>query len=99
MTQIARNVTMVDWGFLISGQYVIHDRDSQFYLAFQRTIDAAGVKRVVLPPRSPDLNADAERWVRSIKEEALSRMIRFGEHALRHVLKEYVAHDHAERPH
>ena len=52
-----------------------------------------------LPPRSPNLNAYAERWVRSVKDEALSRLILFGERALQHALTEYVAHYHAERPH
>jgi putative transposase len=61
MTQIARNVTMADWSFLVPGQYLIHDRDAKFCLAFQQTIDEAGVKRVVLPARSPNLNAYAER--------------------------------------
>ena len=50
-----------------------------------------------LPPRSPHVNADAERWVRSVKEECLSRLILFGEGSLRHALTEYVAHLHHER--
>ena len=58
---------------------------------FSSIIDDAGIERVVLPPRSPNLNAYAERWVRSVKEEALSRLILFGEASLRHVLNEYVA--------
>ncbi len=99
MTQTARNVTMVDWGFLAPGQYLIHDRDGKYCPAFQRIVDAAGITRVPLPPRSPNLNASAERWVRSVKEEALSGIILFGEHALRYVLKEDVAHYQAERPH
>jgi transposase InsO family protein len=99
MIQIARNVTMEEWGFLSPGQYLIHDRDSKYCLAFQQRIDAAGVTRIPLPPRSPNLNAFAERWVRSVKEEALSRLILFGEAALRHVLHEYVAHYHHERNH
>ena len=53
---------------------------------FQHTIDEAGVKQVPLPPRSPNLNAYAERWVRSVKEECLSRLIRCGEASLRHAL-------------
>jgi hypothetical protein len=57
------------------------------------------VKRVPLPPQSPNLNAYAERWVRSVKDEALSRMILFGERSLWHVLHEYVDHDHHERNH
>jgi putative transposase len=90
MMQVARNVTMEEWGFLPPGQYLIHDRDTKFCAAFQQIIDDAGVERVVLPPRSPNLNAYAERWVRSVKEECLSRMILFGEDSLRHTLQEYV---------
>jgi putative transposase len=99
MTQMARNITMADWGFVAPGQYLIHDRDTKFCLAFQQTIDAMGVKQIVLPPRSPNLNAYAERWVRSVKEEALSGLILFGERSLQHALQEYVAHYHHERPH
>jgi putative transposase len=99
MVQVARNVTMEEWGFLAPGQYLIHDRDAKFCAAFQRIIDEAGIERVVLPPRSPNLNAYAERWVRSVKDEALSRMILFGENALWHVLHEYVDHYHQERNH
>jgi len=54
---------------------------------------------VPLPPRSPHLNAYTERWVRSIKEECLSRLILCGEASLRHVLTPYVAHVHHERNH
>ena len=86
MMQIARNVTMEEWGFLSPGQYLIHDRDGKYCPAFQQIIDAAGVKRVPLPPRSPNLNAYAERWVRSVKEECLSRMILFGEASLHYAL-------------
>jgi putative transposase len=99
MVQVARHVTMVDWGFLEPGQYLIHDRDGKYCPAFQRILEDVGVKRVPLPPRSPNLNAYAERWVRSVKEDALSRVILFGEPSLRRALKEYMAHYHAERPH
>jgi putative transposase len=99
MRQIARNVTMEEWGFLAPGQYLIHDRDGKYCPAFQLIIDAAGVTRVPLPPRSPNLNAYAERWVRSVKEECLSRLILFGEASLRHALTQYVEHFHHERNH
>jgi putative transposase len=99
MQQIARNVTMDEWGFLEAGQYLIHDRDGKFCPAFKRMVEDAGVKRIPLPPKSPNLNARAERWIRSVKEEALSKMILFGERSLWHVLNEYIAHYHAERPH
>jgi putative transposase len=57
MVQMARNVTMDDWGFLSPGQSLIHDRDDKFCPAFQRAMDEAGVRRIVLPPRSPNLTA------------------------------------------
>ena len=57
------------------------------------------MKPLRLPPSSPDLNAFAERWVRSVKEECLSRLILFGEASLQRALNEYVVHFHAERPH
>jgi transposase InsO family protein len=99
MRHIARNVTMGAWGFLAPGQYLIHDRDGKYCPIFQQIIDAAGIKRVLLPARSPNLNAHAERWVRSVKEECLSRLILFGEASLRHALTQYVAHFHDERNH
>jgi transposase InsO family protein len=99
MVQVARNVTMEEWGFLSPGQYLIHDRDGKYCRAFQHIIDAAGVTRVPLPPRPPNLNAYAERWVRSVKEECLSRLILFGAASLRHALTQYVAHVHHERNH
>jgi putative transposase len=99
MIQMARSVTMEEWGFLKPGQYLIHDRDTKFCAAFNQILDDAGVNRLPLPPKSPNLNAFAERFVRSVKEEALSRFIFFGENTLRHVLKEYLAHYHTERPH
>jgi transposase InsO family protein len=99
IVQVARNVTMEEWGFLSPGQYLIYDRDGKYCPAFQQIIDRAGVKRVPLPPRSPNLNAYAERWVRSVKDEALARLILFGEASLRHALHEYVEHYHHERNH
>ena len=99
MMQVARNATMEEWGVLKLGQYLIHDRDTKFCAAFKQRLDDAGVKRLSLPAKSPNLNAIAERWIRSVKEEALSKLILFGERSLWHVLQEYVAHYHAERPH
>jgi transposase InsO family protein len=99
MIQVARNLTQDEWGVLKPGQYLIHDRDTKFCAAFQQILDDAGVKRVPLPPRSPWLNGDAERWVKSVKDEALSRVILFGQRSLRHVLGEYIEHYHQERCH
>ena len=68
MTQIARNVTMADVGFLSSTRYLIHDRDGKYCPAFVRTIESVGVNSIKLPARSPNLNSYAERWVKSVKE-------------------------------
>ena len=59
----------------------------------------AGVQSVKLPPRSPNLNAYAERFVRSIRESCLDQMILFGEDALRNAIREFLAHYHLERNH
>ena len=99
MKQMARTLTMDEWGVLKPGQYLIHDRDTKFCAAFKQMLDDAGVKRVPLPPRAPWLNAFAERWIQSVKTEVLSQMILFGERSLHHVLSEYIAHYRTERPH
>ena len=99
MVQVARNVTMNGWGFLADCRYLIHDRDAKFSLAFRETLKSAGIKSVMLPPKSPNLNAYAERWVRSIKQECLSRLICFGEGSLRKAITEYVEHYDLERNH
>jgi putative transposase len=99
MVQVARNLRREAWGFLSPGQSLIHDRDTKFCAALQHLIDEAGIARVVLPPRSPNVNADAERWVRSVKEACLSRLILCGEASLRHALAQYLAHFHHERNH
>jgi transposase InsO family protein len=90
MMPIARNLTMEQWGFLAPGQYLIRDWDEKYGPAFHQIIDVAGLTRVPLPPRSPNLNAYAERWVRSVKQECLARLILFGEASLRHALTQYV---------
>ena len=99
MTQVARNVTMADVGFLSLSRYLIHDRDSKCRESFHRTIETVGVAPVKLPARSPDLNSFAERWVKSVKQECLSKLILFGEKSLRHALREHVVYYHHERNH
>jgi hypothetical protein len=58
MMQVARNLTMNELGIPKPGQYLIHDRDKKFCLAYHQILDDAGVKRLPLPPRSPNLNSD-----------------------------------------
>ncbi len=96
MKQIARNVTLDGWGFLAGCRYLLHDRDTKYTRSFRAIIDAGLVETLPLPARSPNLNAYAERWVRSVKEECLARLVLFGEASLRRALNEFVAHYHAE---
>jgi putative transposase len=99
MMQVARNLTDIDDGFLRGKRYLILDRDTKYSDAFRSFLVRDGIKIIRLPPRSPNLNAFAERFVRSIKEECLSRMIFFGQASLRHAVKNYMAHYHLERNH
>ncbi len=99
MQQIARNLTAVDDGFLNGCRYLIHDRDPLFTEAFRALLKSADVETIRLPPRSPNLNAYAERFVRSIKSECLGRIIPLGERHLRKSVMEYTKHYHFERNH
>ena len=99
MQQCARQLTDPFEGFLVGKRYLIHDRDTKFTQAFDTLLKDSGVEPVLLPPRSPNLNAYCERFVRSIKEEALERMVMLGERSLSHVLHAYLTHYHRERNH
>jgi putative transposase len=96
---IARNAVDVVDGALLPVRYVLHDRDTKFCACFRGTLQSGGVQPIVLPPRSPNLNAFAERWVRSIKDECLSKLILFGEGSLRRTVTEFLNHYHHERNH
>jgi putative transposase len=97
--QCARQLTDPCEGFLVGKRYVIHDRDTKLTPAFDGLLKDSGVEPIVLPPRSPNLNAHCERFVRSIKEEALDRMLMLGERSLHYVIQQYLAHYHHERNH
>jgi len=99
MMQIGRNLTDPIDGFLAERELLILDRDSKYSSAFRELLSSSGVEIVRLPPRSPNLNAYAERFVRSVKDECLNRMIFFGERSLQKATREYAAHYHRERNH
>ena len=99
MSQIDRNLTDCEAGFLKEARYLIHDRDPLFTRSFREILKSSGIETLKLPARSPNLNAYAERFVRSIKSECLRRMIFFGESSLRRAIGEYLEHYHAERAH
>jgi transposase InsO family protein len=99
MQQCARQLTDPCDGFLLGKRYLIHDRDTKFTQAFDALLKDSGVEPLLLPPRSPNLNAHCERFVRSIKEEALNQMVILGERALYYVIHQYLTHYHTERNH
>jgi putative transposase len=99
MSQIARNLSDAAEGFLVGKRYLIHDRDPLFTTEFLETLKISRVESVRLPPRSPNLNAHAERFVRTIKESCLDRMILLGERSLRRSIREFLDHYHLERNH
>lgn len=99
MKQVARNLTDCVDGFLRRKKFLILDRDGKFSGAFRDLLRSAGVTPILCPPRAPNCNAFAERFVRSIKSECLDRMIFVGAGTLRHALVEYTEHYNRERPH
>jgi len=99
MIQMARNAVDETSGCLCNHRYLLHDRDAKFCAEFDDVLRSGGVHCLTLPPRSPNLNAFAERWVRSVKEECLSKLVLFGEGSLHRALNEFIAHFHSERNH
>ena len=99
MEQMARNLTDPVDGVLRTARHLIHDRDPLYTHHFPEILTSGGVQPIRLPPKSPNLNAYAERFVRSIKEECLDRVVPLGEGHLRRLVQEYVAPYHAERNH
>ena len=96
---MARNASDETLGFLRQQPYVLHDRDTKFCASLRSILTTGGVQALTLPPRSPNLNAFAERWVRSVKQECLSKLILFGEGSLKRALAEFAQHYHSERNH
>ena len=75
MLQMARQLTDGIDGILLDKRYIILDRDTKYCQAFRDFLKREGIAVIRLPPRSPNLNAHAERWVRGARDECLSRLI------------------------
>ena len=99
MRQVARNLIDDLSGFLNGKRFLIHDRDPLYTRGFHEILGYAGVTPVRLPPKSPNLNAYAERFVLSIRSECLDRMVLMGERHLRRAIWNYMEHNHVERCH
>ena len=99
MEQIARNLTDCQDGFLMARRFLIIDRDALFSPRFKAILESSGVEILLTAYRAPNMNAFAERFVRSIKSECLSQMVFVGQASLDRAIAEYVAHYHDERSH
>ncbi len=99
MRQVGRTLTAADEGVLVGHRVLICDRDAKWSVLVRERLGDAGIRVVQTPFQAPNANAYAERFVRSIKDECLSRVIPFGERHLRRTIAEFVAHYHCERNH
>lgn len=97
MLQIGRNLFDEHEGVLVGRRYLIIDRDTKDSQRFREFVEKGGTKTIRLSPLSPNLNAFTQRFVRSIKEECLGKMILIGQASLRRAISEYMAHSHEER--
>jgi putative transposase len=99
MLQAGRNLIDSEDGFLKGKRYLLMDRDTKYSAAFRSMLKGADVEALRLPPKSPNLNAHIERFMRSLKEECLERLILFGEESLRNAIAAFLIHYHTERNH
>ena len=99
MRQVSRTLTAADEGVLVPQYVLICDRDAKWSAPVRARLGEAGIRVVQTPYQAPNANAYAERFVRSIKEECLSRVIPFGDRHLRWTIAEFVEHYHRERNH
>jgi putative transposase len=97
MRQQARNLAIEEP--LENVRYLLHDRDAKFSGPFDVLIRSEGVRVIKTPVRAPQANAIAERWVRTVRNECLDHVLVFGRRHLEQILRGYVAHFNAERPH
>jgi putative transposase len=99
MQQIGRTLTMAEAGVVGMPRVLICDRDRKWSRDVRRQLRDAGIRVVLIPERAPNANAYAERFVRSIKEECLDRIVPLGERHFRRAVAEFVEHYHRERNH
>ena len=99
VTQLMRHATDAEDGCLRHIRVLIHDRDPRFRPAVRDPLPPADVTHIRRSARAPNLNAYTERFVRTIKDSCLERLVLIGEGSRRRAVREFVAHDHHERNH
>jgi hypothetical protein len=80
-------------------RFVLPDRDAKFTRSFDDVFCAEGTELLVTPVQAPNANAHAERWVRTVRAECLDWLLSVGPGHLEQVLRVYLQHDNAHRPH
>lgn len=83
----------------MAARFLIHDRDTTFSAAFDNVFTSQKVTIIRTPAQAPNANACAERWIRSVREECLDKIVILGEAHLRRVLRAYVTYNNTARPH
>lgn len=98
VAQQARNASMAmgEQGRGIT--HLLIDHDTKFTSSFDAVFEADGAEVKRAGPRAPNMNAYAERWVQTLRQERQHHFLVVGERLLGHVAREFVAHDNAERP-
>ncbi len=94
MAQIARNLTDSEDGFLNGKRFLIIDRDAKYSPRFKSVLSGCCVEIMLTAYMAPNMNAYAERFVRSIKSECINQMIFLGRESLVRAMAEYVTHYH-----
>jgi putative transposase len=99
VTQQARQMTWELRDRAVPMRYLIHDHDTKFTGMFDTVFESEGIEIVDIPYEAPNANAYAERWVRSVRQECLDKLIVLNERHLRRVLTEYLGYYNTRRPH
>jgi len=99
VTQQARNLSMALAERSRHMRFLIRDRDAKFAASFDAVLRVDGIHVVRTPMRAPNANATAERWIRTLRQECLDRMLIVSRHQLEQVLRVYLAHYNHHRPH
>lgn len=99
VTQQARQLTWILDQDDIPGRFLIRDRDSKYSSAFDAVFQSNNIDIILTPIHAPKANAFAERWIRSVREECLDKIIAVNQHHLRRVMKAYVSYYNTARPH
>jgi len=97
--QQARNLAWKIQDGDLAPRFLLHDRDTKFTRRFDMIFETEGAKVISLPFQAPRANAFAERWVGTVRREALDHHLIFGRRHLEHVMREFVDHYHVARPH